>query len=185
MAKGDAKADPRPIVVGHYRSLSDQNTGKQRWQDHVWLEGLPAFVAGVVYVEAVKLPVAASTGLLTVTGILGAFLFGAMLNVAERAASWAEKAPGPSQSTSALATYLSELAGNAGYAALVSIVTATGLVVAAVTCGTILRVSSAICLGLAGHLLLTLFMIMKRIYVLTEQRLVDAQTGMGRKRPSP
>jgi hypothetical protein len=177
MAKGDAKADPRPIIAAHYRSLSDQNTGKQRWQDHAWLEGLPTIVAAVLYVKAVRLPGPASAGLLTVTGILGAFLFGAMLNVAERAASWAEKSPATGKSTSALATYMSELAGNSGYAALTSIVTSTALVVTATSHGTVLRVASAVSVALAGHLVATLLMIMKRIFVLTEGHLVNARTG--------
>lgn len=179
MAKGDLKIDPRPIIAAHYGSLSNQNNGKQRWQDYFWLHAVPAAVAVAIYVKCVKLSDPTSTGLLTVTGILGAFLFSVMINVADRAASWLEKSPPPSKATSEQADFLAELAGNAGYASLVSIVTATVLVVTATSHGTVLRVASAVALFLAGHLLMTLLMVMKRIHKLTEQRLTDARTGAG------
>ena len=75
------------------------------------------------------------------------------------------------------------MAGNAGYAALTSVATATVLVVAAASHGNVLRISTAVAVALAGHVLATLLMIMKRIFVLTQNRLIEARTGAGRQPP--
>lgn len=152
MARGDAKVDPRPIISGHYRSLVNASTGRQRWQDHVWLEGIPIVVAVGVYVGDVRLPASASAGLLTVAGLLGAFLFSLMVSVADRAATWADTAPPPGRRTSEEADYLAELAANAGYAALVSVTTSVVFVVAATTERYALRIATAVGLGAGAHL---------------------------------
>jgi hypothetical protein len=128
-------------------------------------------------VANVKLPVAASVGILTVSGLLGAFLFSVMLQVSERAMDWADSSPAPGPDTSSHAIYLGELAANSGYASLVCIVTSAIFVVASAGSGWLLRISTAVGLALALHMGLVLLMVMKRVFALTTERLNRARTG--------
>lgn len=176
MARGDLKADPRPIISAHHRTYIDVTTGRPRWQDYALLDGVPVAVMGVLLWRNLHLSTVASVGLLTVAGLLSAFLFGLMLQVADRATSWADSQPERGQATSDHATYLAELAANAGYAALISIVAAVAFVVASTSHGWLLRSAIALGLGLGVHLVLTLVMIMKRVFNLTLQRLRIART---------
>ena len=84
------KFSPARLVGAHYKTYIDANTGKQRWQDHAWFEGLPLGVLAACWAIGVTLPIGASVGLLTVTGLLSAFLFGVMLQISERAMDWAD-----------------------------------------------------------------------------------------------
>ena len=177
MARGDLKADPRPIISAHHRTYINVNTGRARWQDFALLDGVPLALAGLLIWKNVQLSAISSVGLLTVAGLLSAFLFGLMLQVADRATTWADSAPERGQATSDHATYLEELAANAGYSALVSIAAAVAFVVASTSHGWLLRVVAAVGLGLGGHLVLTLLMIMKRVFNLTLQRLRIARTS--------
>lgn len=178
------KPDPRGIIRAHRRTYVDARTGNRRWQDYAILEVLPIAVLVGCVIGNVRVATAASVGLLTVAGLLSAFLFGVMLQISERALDWSDSSPMPGPETSAHATYLSELAANSGYASLVSLVSlvAAGVfVVSSVGSGWVLRISSAIGLALAVHLALILFMVMKRVFALTQQRLNRARTGADRK----
>lgn len=177
MRPSNLKADPRGIIRAHRRTYIDARTGNRRWQDHAVLEAFPIVVLAVCIIGDVKIATAASVGLLTVTGLLSAFLFGVMLQVSERAMDWSDTLPTPGPETSAHAIYLSELAANSGYASLVSIVTAGVFVVASFSTDWALRISSAVGLALAVHLALILLMVMKRVFALTQQRLNRARTG--------
>jgi hypothetical protein len=171
------------IVRSHRASYIDVRTGKQREADVIVFECLPLLGAALVLWFDVRLGTAAAVGLLTIAGLLGAFLFGVMLQVSDRAMNWADAHPIPSRDTSDDATYLEELAANAGYASLVCIAASVAFVIASVTQDYTwpLRVSSAIGLGLAMHLVLTLFMVMKRVFAFTQAKLTRARTGAGRK----
>ena len=179
------KADPSGIIRAHRCTYIDARTGKRRLQDYLALEGLPIAVLVGCLIANVHLAVAASVGLLTVAGLLSAFLFGVMLQISERALDWSDSSPTPGPETSAHATYLAELAANSGYASLVSIVAAGVFVAASFTSGWWLRICSAVGLALAVHLALILFMVMKRVFALTQQRLNLARTGVDRDRSSP
>jgi hypothetical protein len=178
------KADPRRIIQAHRRTYIDARTGNRRWQDHAVLEGVPIAVGVGCIVGNVRLEEMASVGLLTVSGLLSAFLFGVMLQVSERALDWSDSRPVPGPETSAHATYLVELSANSGYASLVAILAAAIFVVPSFSSGWVLRISSAVGLALAVHLVLILAMVMKRVFALTEQRLNRARTGADRDGPS-
>lgn len=171
------KADPSRLVQAHYATLVDARNSRPLLLDYGLFLGLPAAVTAFCGVQAVKLPVAASGGLLTVSGLLSAFLFGVMLQVSQRAMDWADMKPPPGRTTSRHATFLGELAANAGYASLVSFVAAGIFVVAAVTSKTVLIWFSAIGLGVMAHLAISLLMVIKRVFALTEERLKIARTG--------
>lgn len=171
------KASPRDIVVAHYRTYVDHATGKTDWKDHA-LFGGPAFLlfVGCLSFE-ITIPTAASVGLLTVAGLLSAFLFGAMLQVSQRAMDWSDTKPVPSRKVSEHAEFLRQLAANAGYASLVSILVATIFVVASASSGKVGAVFTALGLGLAVHLMLVLSLVIVRVFALTQERLIEAETG--------
>jgi hypothetical protein len=171
------KANVLPMVRAHYKTLADAQTGKLRLRDHVTFEVTPLVVFGVCWAIRVKVPTAASIGLLTVAGVLGAFLFGVMLQVADRALNWADDPPESGPETSRHATFLREISANAGYASLVSIVTACSYVIVSVSPHTDAAFDSAVALGLSAHLVLVLFMVMARVFALTSERLTLARTG--------
>lgn len=177
MPPGNLKVSPSGFILAHYRTYVDVRTGRPRWQDHVLLTVFPlGTMIGCLFGD-VRLVSGASVGLLTVSGLLSAFLFGVMLQVSERAMDWADSSPAPGRYTSADAIYLSELAANSGYASLVSVIAAAVFVVASTSSGWTLRVSSAVGLALAMHMALVLLMVMRRVFALTEERLNRARTG--------
>lgn len=171
------KASPLDIVVAHYKTYVNDSTKAQDWKDHVLFGGVPLILfVGCIWFE-VTIPSAASVGLLTVSGLLSAFLFGAMLQVSQRAMDWSDAKPSPSKKVSEHAEFLRQLAANAGYASLVSILTATIFVVASAGSGEVGTLFTSLGLGLAVHLMLVLAMVIVRVFALTEERLVEAETG--------
>ncbi len=182
LASRSFKGNVWGLVRAHRASYVDANTGRRRYRDIAVFEGLPVLGAVLIGWFDVRLRPAASVGLLTIAGLLSAFLFGVMLQVSDRAMNWADTDPTPSRATSEDADYLEELAANAGYASLVCVVAAVAFVVASTTFHHpwALRISSAVGLGLSSHLILTLFMVMKRVFTFTQRALNRARTGAGR-----
>jgi membrane protease YdiL (CAAX protease family) len=185
VARGDFKADPRQIVRAHRRTYIDASTGRPRWQDRLAFEGLPLAVLGLCLGLGVELKPAASAGLLTVAGLLSALLFGVLVQISGTAMGLADSQPEPSAATSNYATFLVELAANASYASLVCILAAAIYVVAGLGSGWVLRISSALGLAVATHLVLVLMMVMKRVFALTQERLLRARTGADRPAQTP
>lgn len=173
------KADPRKLIKAHYRTLRDQRTNKARWQDYAVFLGVPGFVAAIALIFGLELTGGVSTALLTTAGILSAFFFGVMLQVAERALEWADQPPQPGKDTDWQADFLREIAANAGYASVVSIVTAAVFVGALIAENSevALTLLSAVGIALAIHLALMLFMVLSRIYALITDRLDGAKVG--------
>jgi hypothetical protein len=101
-----------------------------------------------------------------------------MLQVAGRAIDWAQSKPNPSKGTTWQAQYFREVVANAGYASLVSCLTAAVVVgaLAAEGCG-VFTLLCAIALGLAIHLVVLLFMVLIRVFRLIRDPLAKAETG--------
>jgi small-conductance mechanosensitive channel len=171
------KADPRDLIQAHYATLVDNRNGRPRPLDHVAFEGLPVAVFIGCLVIGVSLKPEVSAGLLTVAGLLSAFFFQTMLQIAQRSMEWADEEPLPGPDTSRRAEFLKQIAANAGYASLVCIATAAVFVGASVAQGTALTVLSALGLALAVHLILVLLMVLVRVFALTKERLRDTRTG--------
>jgi hypothetical protein len=171
------KADPSRLVRAHYRTLVDARTGRPLVKDYLTFAALPIGVGVYCRVQAVHLPTAASAGLLTVSGLVSAFLFSAMLQVSQRAMDWTDTNPEPSAQVSRHAIFLRELAANAGYASLVSVIAAGFFVVTAVTSKTVHLWLAAVGLALIVHLATVLLLVMQRVFALTEERLKVARTG--------
>jgi hypothetical protein len=176
----DLKANPWAIIRAHHATYINARTGRPRWQDYVVFDLSPLLVAFGCVKLHLKLSLGASTGLLTASALLGALLFGVMLQISDRALSWADNPPEPGPDTTEHVGFLRELAANAGYASLVCIVAAGAYVVAATTSHLKLEVATAVGLALGWHLVLVLMMVMKRVFALTESRLIRVEAGVDR-----
>ena len=177
---GDIKANPWVIVRAHYSTYIDARTDKVRWQDWALFTIIPLAVLAGCLAGGAKLNSGASSGLIAVSGLLSVFLFGVVTQVSERAMDFADSEPMPSRETTEHATALEQLAANAGYASLTCIIDAIVFVVASIGSGWILRISTAVGLALGAHMILVLFMVMRREFLLTQSRLNRAQTGADR-----
>lgn len=177
---GSGKVNPWVIVKAHYATYVDARTGHSRLQDWVTFTAPPVVVLAGCLVGDVRLGSTASVGLLTVCGLLSVFLFGVIVQVSQRAMDFADSQPEPGQQTSSHATDLMELAANAGYTSLVCIIAAVVFVVASIGSGWVLRISTAVGLAAGAHMLMVLFMVMKREFTLTQERLNRARTGADR-----
>jgi hypothetical protein len=181
---GSAKISPWRVVRAQHGTYVDARTGRHHWPDYAVFYGVPILIVAICLWRHVELSVAAATALLTASGLVGVLLFGVMVQVADRAMTWVDENPPKGKQTSDHAKFLGELAANAGYASLICIVSAVVYVVAVTSApetgkeaGALLGAASAIGLGLGVHLVLTLLMVMKRVFALTEQRLTQARTG--------
>ncbi len=177
MGHGSFKANPWIIVRAHWGTYIDARDEKARWQDWAEFGVLPAILAGVCLWQDVKLTTLASAALLTVSGLLSVFLFGVITQVSGRAMDYADSRPTPGPETTAHAISLVELAANAGYASLVCIAAAVSFAVASIGSHWVLRVSSAVGLALGVHMVMVLLMVMRREFLLTQERLERARTG--------
>jgi hypothetical protein len=177
MPKGDAKFDPRRLIRTHFAAFVDARTGARRTRDFVSQVGIPLLAVGACSYFEVRLPAGACVGLLTVAGLFSAFMFGLLIQISDSAMAWEQTLPAKSPATSEHAQELLELAAHAGYGSLVSIATSAIFVAASVTHNWALVVLAAIGIGLAIHLVFTMLMVMKRVFALTEGRLVRIRTG--------
>jgi hypothetical protein len=143
-------------------------------------EGSPVGVFAACVAFNVRLNSGASTGLLTVTGLLSLFLFTVVVQLSARAMDLADDRPEPGSATSEHVIYLEELTANAAYASLVCIFAAVVFVVADIGTNWVLRISSAIGLAIGAHMVLVLMMVMKRVFSLTQERLNRVRTGADR-----
>ncbi len=174
------KAAPTALVRAHLHTLSDARDGKLMRSDLTIFFGVPALVGFACFWPlGVNMSPTAAAGLLTVTGLFGAFLFAVMLQVSERAMTWADSQPRLGKATNDHTIFLGELAANAGYASLAATATSAVFVVASITTGAPNTVAASVGLALGLHSVLTLFMVVKRVYTLTMDRLTRARTGAG------
>lgn len=177
------KANPWKLIQAHYRTLRDASTGKTRWQDYALFLGFPSFVYVLCIILETELPPEASAGLLTATGVLAAFFFGVVLQVAQRAMDLADRMvePGnakPTKATNWQIEFLKEIAASAGYACLISVFAAAVSLAALVTTTKwLFVVFCALGIALGIHLLLLLAMVLSRVYALIVRRLRTAKVG--------
>ena len=178
MARGSFKASPWVVIRAHWETFIDARDGRRRWQD-IYAFSLPPIVVLVISAWLnIELPHAASAALLTISGLLSVFLFGVVTQISSRAMHWADSRPPQGSATSAQATSLIELAANAGYASLACIAAAIAFAVdSAVTSHPAMRVSSAIGLALVLHLVMVMLMVLRREFLLTQERLNRVRSG--------
>lgn len=176
----DGKVDPRPIIADHFRTLVDARTGRARAEDYLTLFGGPLALAVLVAGFDVRFGQTLAVGLLTVAGVAGAFLFQLAVQLVDTVSNWADAHPDPGPRTSRRALLLGQMMANAAYASLLSLLSAAVLVVVAVARGDWLRLLSAGATFLLVHLLLTLAMVLRRMFLYARDRLDTAKTGAER-----
>jgi preprotein translocase subunit SecG len=177
------RANPWKLIQAHYRTLRDAETGKSRWRDYALFLGFPAGVYVLCIFLGTELPPEASAGLLTATGVLAAFFFGVVLQVAQRAMDLADQTYEPKSVKPDKATYwqiefLKEIAASAGYACLISVLAAAvSLAALAATSKWLVVVFCSLSIALGVHLALLLTMVLSRVYALIVRRLRTAKVG--------
>lgn len=180
MTNGAGKASLRVIVRAHRKTYISGRTGHPRRRDYLTFEIVPLVVAAACGWIRLKLPTAASGGLIAVAAFLSVFLFTVVVSIWSRAGDLADKVPKPSGAVTRQTKDLEDLAANSAYASVVCILASGAFVVAAVSSRWVLIVSSAVGLGLGVHLFLVLFMVMKRVFIQTQASLLRVSTGAGR-----
>ena len=182
MARGDSKIDIRNVIRAHRQTYVDASTDERLLPDFLLIDGVPIVVFVACFLLDVRLNRSTAIALLTVTGLLSALLFGVMLQVADRAMTWAESNPSPGPATSARAIFLRELAANAGYASAVCILAAITYLACSIPSEWAtrlewpIRLASAFGIAIGAHLILVILMVMKRVFALTESELNRART---------
>lgn len=186
MRQGDSKIDITNIIRAHRQTYVDASTGDRRVPDLLLIDGLPVLFFVLCLLLDVRLDRSTAIALLTVTGLLSALLFGVMLQIADRAMSWAEGSPETGPATSGRAIFLRELAANAGYASFVCILAAITYLACSIQTEWAtrldwpIRMASAFGIALGTHLILVILIVMKRVFALTESELNRARTGADR-----
>ncbi len=180
MTNGAGKASLRAIVRTHRKTYVSGRTGRPRRRDYFTFEIVPLLVAAACGWARLKLPTAASGGLIAVAAFLSAFLFTVVVSLWSRAGDLADKAPQPRAEVTRQTKDLEDLAANSAYASVICILASGMFVVAAVSNRWVLIASSAVGLGLGVHLSLVLFMVMKRVFIQTQANLLRVSTGAGR-----
>lgn len=170
------KANPWRLIRAHHKTFSDYPTGDTNPWDYFLFWGVPAILTAICAVLHAELPEGASIGLLTTAGVLTAFFFGVMLQISSRAMELADQRPIASIETTWQADFLQQIAANAGYASLLSVVVASVFVACIMATASWLSIAlTALGLGLAAQLGLLVSMVLIRIYALTTDRLDEAQ----------
>jgi hypothetical protein len=180
--RADSKIDPGPIIKAHLGTLVDARTGNRRSADYVEQYALPVVAVGVAVLLDVRITVEGGAAILAFTGIFAAFMFQLTIQLLDRAATWADDHPPPGPATSRHASLLEELSANAAYAALVSLSATTVSLGLAFSSrlpadGMLGVLLAAGAVGLLTHLGTTVLLITRRVFLLTQARLLDARTG--------
>lgn len=189
-----AKVDLLPIVRDHYRTLRTQ--GGSARGDLILFVGLPIAASGLaVRVGDVRLGEVGN--LLTAFAVLAGFLFALLIVVLESAIGMAARAEDQSGATASIrrrAAFMVEVKANVAYATLIAIVLTS--VMAWLTLAVKPEPSSGggglatqptsygagwtfVVIALAIHFMLTLLMIVKRIYRIIGGELRTASTADG------
>lgn len=177
MSGSEGKADPRPIIAAHVRTLRTASDGQSRPIDCLVMYAFPVVAAGTAAVAGTTFDGTLVAGLLTVAGLAGAFLFSLMVQLLETITTWADSQPAPGARRTRQAALYEQLAANAAYAALIAFVTAGVLVFTAVTSSAWLeRTLTAVSSGFLVHFALTVLMVMRRVFLLSVGRVNEART---------
>lgn len=175
-----SRISPGPILITHFRSFSGANR-KRRYRDILEQVFFPlACGAGVTTLE-IALSKATSAGILAITGVASAFCFQLGVQLLDRAANWAENRPEPGPDTTKYALLIEELSANTMYAAYVAGLAGIAAFSAGVTEeGWPERTLVCTAAIVTAHFLVTLMLVMARVFLLTRARLSIVRAGIDR-----
>lgn len=178
----DSKINPAPIIEGFRKTLVFTD-GRISLRDRIQQYVMPLSVGLISALLQLELSTNIGIAILTLSGLFSAFLFQLTIQVLERAASWNDTRPLPGPETSRHANLLAELSANAAYAALISAATAVAALLASITSsGGPEQIAVVLTLILLSHLGTTLLLVVRRVFLLTVERLNDARTGASNRR---
>lgn len=172
--------DPTSIVRFHYYAIT-RSSSDTSFPDSPRVSRLavaremcvPLIVGVFAAASGISISTQLAASLVVVAGILAAFFFQVSIQMLIRAASWTMSAAERSDDGYEYARLLHDLAASSSYAALVSVFCAFAAVGAGISsCGWNERLFSGIALGLVSHLLLTLLLVLVRVFLLTRGRIL-------------
>lgn len=173
----NSRLNPWPVVSGHFATFRQSSAGMRR-TDLLEQLALPLLCGSVSTGLSVKLSETAAASIVAVTGILSAFGFQLAVHLLHRAATWADSKPKPSSDTSQYASLIEELSANTIYASFVSAVSAMiALATGFLSSGWPERLLVGILTILLAHLVMTMMLVMTRVFLLTRAQLNNARSG--------
>lgn len=190
------KINPWVIVRGHYKTFYDDRTEQSKPTDFAIVICLPLIVAGVPFVTGAALT--STSGLLAAVSAMGGLLFFLLVFVLEKAADTAAASEDLALIDSRIlrrVKVLQELTANVSYSVLITIAATVVLMVGefipadgiAPLPGEAFTVPrqpawlTALALALVTHLVITLLMVLKRVFNLTERELDLAKVPLSRR----
>ena len=187
------KIDVSEVVLSHVGTLYDARAERPSRLDRFMQFGLPLLVALTLAGVGVRTPRTAE--MLGVVSFLGGFLFALLILVLQMATtvSLETERAGVTKRSLRRLVVLRELSANVGYCVLICLVAAVVLLlgtisVAALGWNSMLRqlldqpsVFAFSVLAVLGHLLITLLMILKRIFTVTNRELDLAALTSGQE----
>lgn len=189
------KIDVRDIICSHYGTLYDNRRERPSRTDVLVFLVLPALISIAATALGVRL---GETGaLLAAVSVLGGFLFALLivvLQMSAEAASRTEESSDVQPRILRRVKILREVSANVAYSALVSITATTSLVIGDLVLshpraprpGDVVAMPeqpawiSAVSLFLLSHLSLTLLMVLRRTYAITQRELDFASVPQDR-----
>ena len=176
----DSRLSPWPIISGHFATFRESSSGLKK-SDLLEQLGFPLLCSTAAVVCPVKLSETTAAGIVAVTGILSAFGFQLAVHLLSRAATWSDTRPVPSPETSRHASLIEELSANTIYASFVSAMSAvTALTAGFLNGGWPERIMVGALALMLSHLVVTMMLVMTRVFLLTRAQLNDARTGSSR-----
>jgi hypothetical protein len=156
------KLDISDIVGDHYKSFRSYRTGKQQKRDYATFLGGPVVIALLSAYFNVLLNSTAIGVLITAVAILGGLLFNLLILIHTLKNSGKEYV-----SKGDTVRFFGEIYANISYSILIALFTLLPLAILVVVNNERLTLAiNAIAIFLCLHLLLTLFMVLKRIHSL-------------------
>lgn len=175
-----SRTSPRPILITHFRSFRDANR-RRRYRDLLEQVAFPLACGACAIIAKIELSEATSAGILAITGVASAFCFQLGVQLLDRAANWAENRPEPGPDTTEYAALIEELSANTMYAAYVAGLAGITAFSAGVTDkGWPERTLVCATAIVTAHFLVTLMLVIARVFLLTRARLNIARTGSER-----
>lgn len=176
-----SRISPRVIVTEHVRALAGQD-GRLSVIDLARQFVLPVLLGGTAVLwgdASINLNTAAA--LVTVGGIFAAFTFQLALSVHAQALVFASERPEPSERTSSRSEALRMLSANASYASLAALLGS----IAALGAGIVERgvpedVAVGASIALFAHLSIVLLLVLRRVFLDTQNTLTQISTGQHR-----
>lgn len=175
-----SRISPVPVVLTHFRGFRGPRK-TIRGRDILEQVVVPLVLGAVSIFLEIELSEPMSAGILAITGIASAFCFHLSIQLLDRAANWADSSPTPGHDTTTYASLIEELSANTLYAAYVAALAAVAAFLAGITeDGWPERMLVCVAAVLAVHFVVSLMLVMARVFLLTRARLNISRTGTKR-----